>query len=283
MFNFVINESAVTSPASISNRSTDTVEFIAVLQEADRPNRNGRVYSKAVLEQALASPYVQERIRTKTFYCECNHPAEASVQRQMTIDQRNIACIIKEFWWEGNLLKGKVETCNTAIGRDMKGLVEQGCRVAFSLRAQGNVHQDPATGLTIVESPIQICTYDWVVNPSHDKAFLETICEDTYNSLTYAKRYQSKEMALCEAANIFDNGELIAINEENINEVEDYSKTFFKKIKKLDEMYVYSSDDEIMNIDESVVYLSSEGKTKKVVLEDYLVKDIRNMIENIGK
>ena len=278
MFNFVINESAFASPASVSKKNPNTIEFIAVLQEANRPNRNGRVYKKEVLEQALNAPYIQERIRTKTLYCECNHPAEASVQRQMTIDQRNIACIIKEFWWEGNLLKGKIETCDTAIGRDMKGLIEQGCKVAFSLRAQGNVHQDPTTGLTIVEAPIQICTYDWVVNPSHDRAFLETICEATMNAFTFGNKYNTIELALCEAANIFENGQLINITETVVNETLDYTKTFFKKIKKADEMYIYNESDEIMNIDESVVYLGSEGKTKKVMLEDYLVKDIRDMI-----
>lgn len=278
MFNFVINESAMTSSASISKKNPNTVEFIAVLQEADRPNRNGRVYKKEVLEQALNAPYVQERIRTKSFYCECNHPAEASVQRQMTIDQRNIACLIKEFWWEGNLLKGKLETCDTAIGRDMKGLIEQGCKVAFSLRAQGNVHQDPATGLTIVESPIQICTYDWVVNPSHDKAFLETVCEAAYNSFTYGNKFASKEMALCEAANVFENGALISINETVVNETVDYTKTFYKKIKTVNEMYIYNEKDEIININENTVMLSSDGKTKKVILEDYLVKDMRDMI-----
>jgi hypothetical protein len=42
----------------------------------------------------------------------------------------------------------------------MKGLIEQGSRVAFSLRAQGNVHRDAQLNATIVESPIQIATYD---------------------------------------------------------------------------------------------------------------------------
>ena len=40
----------------------------------------------------------------------------------MTIDLRNVAFIIKEIWWEGDLLKGRCETANTAVGRDMKGL-----------------------------------------------------------------------------------------------------------------------------------------------------------------
>jgi hypothetical protein len=188
MKNYILNEAAFTSPVSISAKKTDSVEFITTLQEADAPNRNGRVYPKKVLEAALQSPYVQERLRTSSFIGEANHPLDTSVQRQMSVDLRNAAFIIKEFWWEGNLLKARCETANTAVGHDMRGLIEQGVQVAFSLRAQGNVHTNPATGLVEVESPLQICTYDWVLCPSHSKAFMEKICEATSMAMFGVKK-----------------------------------------------------------------------------------------------
>lgn len=98
MYNFLIQESAISVQPEVSRTNKDTVEFIAVMQEADRPNRNGRIYYKSVLESALASPYVQERLRTRSFFGEAGHPSDNSVQRQMTIDQRNIAFIVEEFW-----------------------------------------------------------------------------------------------------------------------------------------------------------------------------------------
>lgn len=159
---FIINESALATTPAIHKKNDHSVEFVAVLQEAEKQNRNGRVYHKETIDQALKSPYIQERLRTKSLFGEAGHPSDSSVQRQMSIDLRNIAFIIDEFWWEGNLLKARCETADTAVGRDMMGLIEQGVKVAFSLRAQGNVHQDPLTGKTIVESPIQIVTYDWV-------------------------------------------------------------------------------------------------------------------------
>jgi hypothetical protein len=287
MRNFLINESAISAEPTISKKNKNTVEFIAVMQEADKPNRNGRVYYKSVLEQALQSPYVQERLRTKSMYVESGHPFDTSVQRQMTIDQRNIAAIIKEFWWEGNLLKARLETADTAIGRDMRGLIEQGSRVAFSLRAQGNVHRDEKLGVTVVEAPIQIATYDWVVNPSHDKAFLETICEDTRCGLFGIKESKSLVLnesvsLLSESARLYEEGRLIPLSETESNEVLafDYTKTYFKKIKPLSEAYVYDPKD-ILKVDGKFGLLENGNVRKKVMLEDYLLKDIRHRILNL--
>ena len=203
---FIINESAQYSSAAISQKHDGYIEFTCILQEAERKNRNGRIYHKSVLEQGLNSPYVQERLRTKTWYGEAGHPSDTSVQRQMTIDQRNIAFVIDQIWWEGNLLKAKCETADTAVGHDMMGLIKQGSKVAFSLRAQGNVHRDAVTGDTIVDSPIQIITFDWVVVPSHDVAYIQSVCEETRNAMLYGSRFGNFANALTESSNLFENG-----------------------------------------------------------------------------
>lgn len=278
MKNVIIQESAFNSDVSITQDNKRTIEFIAVLQEAGKPNRNGRIYPKAVLEHALNSPYVRERIATKTFYSEAGHPLDTSVQRQMTIDQRNIACIIKEFWWEGDLLKGRVETADTAVGRDMMGLIKQGSKVAFSLRAQGNVHTNPATGLVEVEEGLQICAYDWVVNPSHSKAFLEKICEETVRSLYGVNKNRLDSQVLCESAALFENGNLLD-EEESTSLLEmDYTKTYNTNFKKAKDMYVPEAGDQVSAISENVTLIKNGNTIKKVLTEDYLVKDIRKKI-----
>jgi hypothetical protein len=277
---YLIQESALSNMPQISKKNENTIEFVAVLQEADRPNRNGRIYPKTVLEQALQAPYVQERLRTNSFYSEAGHPMDTSVQRQMTVDQKNIACLIKEFWWEGNLLKAKIETANTAIGRDMKGLIEQGSKVAFSLRAQGNVHHDPMLNATVVESPVQIATYDWVVNPSHDKAFLESICEETTCGLFGNK--QLNNLVLAESISLFENGSLVALNEVQQPIVRDYAKNYHLKVKPLVEAYLYNKGDKLVKA-EKIATIVNENVTKKVVLEDFLLKDIRHRLARLNE
>lgn len=282
----IITESAFTAMPNVVKRNPNTVEFIAILQAANEKNRNGRYYPKSVLEEALNAPYVQERLRTNTFYGEAGHPMDTSMQRQLTIDQRNIACMVKEFWWEGNLLKAKIETADTAIGRDMKGLIEQGSRVAFSLRAQGNVHQDQQLNATVVDRPIQIVSYDWVVNPSHEQAFLQKISEETHESFFKVNREEIKNrpLVLIESTTLFENGSMVDVNSTVIRETIDYTKSYGKRVKLFNEAYIYSEDDKLtISPDKRYALLESEDCTKKVILEDYVTKDIRHKIVNLGK
>lgn len=281
MKNYILNEAAFTTPVSISAKKTDSVEFVTTLQEADAPNRNGRVYPKKVLEQALQSPYVQERIKTNSFIGEANHPLDTSVQRQMSIDLRNAAFIIKEFWWEGNLLKARCETANTSVGHDMKGLIEQGVQVAFSLRAQGNVHTNPVSGLVEVESPLQICTYDWVLCPSHSKAFMEKICEATSYAMFGVAKNRLESRILCESEDLFMNGTMINPAEATPVDELDYTKNYTNKFKHSSEMYVPEEEDEVLSMDTGVTYVKNENTIKKVLTEDFLVKDFRRRIKGL--
>lgn len=280
MKNVILNESGTLSSVSISKRNENTIEFIAILQEAARPNRNGRIYPKQVLEQALNAPYVQERLRTNSWFGEANHPIDTSLQRQMSIDLTNVAFIIKEIWWEGDLLKGRCETTNTSLGRDMRGLIEQGVQVAFSLRAQGNISQD-SSGNVIVGSPLNICCYDWVVTPSHDKAFIERICEDTCISMFRVTKDKITQRVLFEAANLFEMGQLIDVENENSNEIIDYTN-YTTKLKSVSEMYIPEENDELVSLGETVL-IKNGNTTKKVLLEDYLVKDIRSKLKELGR
>lgn len=281
MKNYILNEAAFTTPVSISAKKSNTTEFIATMQEADAPNRNGRVYPKKVLETALASPYVQERLRTNSFIGEANHPLDTSVQRQMSIDLRNAAFIIKEFWWEGNLLKARCETANTSVGNDMKGLIEQGVQVAFSLRAQGNVHTNPVTGLVEVESPLQICTYDWVLCPSHSKAFMEKICEATSLAMFGVGRSKLENRILCESEEVFMNGSMIDTSAPvEVSEL-DYTTNYTPKFKKAEDMYVPEDGDEVTSIGVNETLIRNENTIKKVLTEDFLVKDFRKRLGSL--
>ena len=279
----IIHEGAQFGEISVQKKSIDTLEFITVLQEADAPNRNGRIYPKRVLEKALDAPNIRERLATKTWYGEANHPLDNSVQRQMTIDLRNVAFIIKEIWWEGNILKGRCETANTAVGRDMKGLIEQGCRVAFSLRAQGNVHTNPTTGLVEVEDGLQILGYDWIQVPSHSKSFMEKICEATIMAMYRTTRGNLNPQLLCESEDLFLNGDMYDPAEVVEATELDYTKNYTPKFKKVEDMYVPEEGDVVTSMDSERVVVTNESKhvVKKVLTEDYLVKDIREKIKGL--
>ena len=160
---YIINESpsVMTQPEIVSESKCNRVVIKTTLQDADARNRNKRIYPKSVLDKGLHSEYVQERIRTKTFYGEAGHPLKPDIQRQLYMDQSNISHIVNSFWWEGNILKGYVEAANTERGKDFDGLVRQGCKVGFSLRAVGPITEKRGDTVT-VKDPLTIFSYDWV-------------------------------------------------------------------------------------------------------------------------
>lgn len=158
---FIVCEEMTSSTPSILADENQSITFEAILQEADAPNRNKRIYGKDVLTVALANPTVKEKIANKCFYGEAGHPLSTDIKRQAYIDQTNISHIVTSTKWEGNLLKGIVETAQTSIGKDMRGLIRQGSKVSFSMRALGNVIKQEGQ-YKRVYGPLMIVAYDWV-------------------------------------------------------------------------------------------------------------------------
>ncbi|ALN97868.1 hypothetical protein Bp8pS_189 [Bacillus phage vB_BpuM-BpSp] len=89
------------------------------------------------------------------------HPLSNDLERQTYIDQTRMSHVIKDVWWEGNVLMGNVATANTLCGRDMAGVIKQGTEVAFSMRGLGGITRDVGK-VTRIEKPLHIVTYDWV-------------------------------------------------------------------------------------------------------------------------
>lgn len=158
---FIVSEEFTSSTPSILAEENKSITFEAILQEAEAPNRNHRIYGKDVLDEALNAPTIKEKIANKTFYGEAGHPLSEDIKRQSYVLQNNISHIVTSVKWEGNILKGIVETAQTSVGYDMRGLIRQGSKVSFSLRALGNIIKEEGS-FKRVYGPIMIVTYDWV-------------------------------------------------------------------------------------------------------------------------
>lgn len=169
---YMFSESVTESePTNIKETSLGSVIIDTTLQDGDVPNRNDRVYPTSVIKNGIQGDYVQERLKTKSWFGEAGHPLSQSVQRQLRIEHDNISHRINKVWFEDNLLKGEVETTLTARGNDMKGLAKQGARLAFSLRGFGKV-TEKKNNLLYIRDPLNILCYDWVIHPSHKTAYM---------------------------------------------------------------------------------------------------------------
>lgn len=160
---YLLMESSISSKPKVIQDTASSVTFVANLQESSAPNRNGRIYDKDALDNALRHYSVAEKLRHKTFYGEAGHPLSEDPKRQMYIDQRNISHIVTKVWWEGEMLMGEVETSATEAGRDMRGLIRQGSDVSFSMRGMSDNVTRKGQYMH-VGGPILLCSYDWVQN-----------------------------------------------------------------------------------------------------------------------
>ena len=273
---YLIYESAITAPIEQPKRNGNIVEFITVLQEADRKNRNGRIYPKEVIDAALHSPLVQEHLRHKTLVGECGHPFSQDLARQTNVDMRNAAFRVDEFWWEGNLLKGRCRTLDTAVGRDMAGMIMDGCELSFSMRGQGNVVRDVARDALVVQPPLMLICWDWVWTPSHDVAYMEKICEETKESLFS----RTPAMSLMESMELYENGSLTELGDAKPEEkpMIDYYATYGRTFKSLNETYRYNPKDEVKEINDKYVILENDTSIMKVAKNDYLLKSMRSAV-----
>lgn len=181
---FIICETSAPVGVNILRKGIDNegrkrgVVLETILQSADVVNRNKRYYSVDAINSGLNAPYIQERLKTFTWYGELSHPAKPDASRQMSYDMRNLSHIIEKYWWEDKILKGVVHSTFTECGDDFAGLVEQGCQVAFSMRGIGP-KVDKKGGVTYVAQPLYIFTYDSVVHPSHPEAYMTKVLNES--------------------------------------------------------------------------------------------------------
>lgn len=163
---------------NILEHNKDNVVIEAIMQEAEAGNRNRRVYAFDALDGAVKSPQIQEKLRRKSLFGEAGHPLSDQIERQTYIDQTRMSHVIKNLWWENKILKGTVASTNTSAGKDFEGLIRQGTEVAFSMRGLGGVTRK-VDGLTRVEKPLHIITWDWVIFPSHSNAYQTSIIKES--------------------------------------------------------------------------------------------------------
>lgn len=102
-----------------------------LLQRADTPNRNRRIYPKRILEREL-NLYGQ-KIKERRAFGECDHP-ESNV-----VNLKNVCQAIIDVNWKGNEVYGDVEVLNTPSGNIIKEILLAGFRVGQSSRGLGSV------------------------------------------------------------------------------------------------------------------------------------------------
>jgi hypothetical protein len=142
-------------------------EVEGVMQRAKAENQNGRVYSKDILVRE-AKKYVDEFVKNGNAFGELDHP-ESPV-----VSLKNASHIVKELYWKGDDLMGKIELLNTPAGNIVKEIVKAGHTIGISSRGTGSVNQTNEGHLEVQDDFDLVC-WDFVSNPSTHGAFMNPV------------------------------------------------------------------------------------------------------------
>jgi hypothetical protein len=139
-----------------------------IYMQAERTNRNGRVYTKPILESAVRA-YDHNFIQKNRAISELGHPASP----QVNLDR--VSHRITELHWDGNNVMGKAIILDTPMGQIARGLIEGGTMLGISSRGMGSLEKKGQ--VSYVKEDYTISAIDLVSDPSAPEAFVNGIME----------------------------------------------------------------------------------------------------------
>ena len=139
-----------------------------VFMQSNKKNRNGRVYEKATLENAVEK-YVTEQVKTGRAVGELNHPEGP------TVNLDKVSHKIEDLHWQGSDVIGKASILKTPMGKIVEGLLEGGVKLGVSSRGMGSLVSKK--GAQYVGDDFMLSTIDIVQDPSAPSAFVNGVME----------------------------------------------------------------------------------------------------------
>ena len=140
-------------------------------QEAERQNKNKRVYPHSVLMPQVEA--LQNAIKENKLVGELDHPSDSIIHFE------NASHIITKLWWEDKCLMGEARILNTPAGKILESLIAEGIKVGISSRGVGSGQMN-REGITVINDGFKLITFDIVADPSTPGAYLESTSNETY-------------------------------------------------------------------------------------------------------
>jgi len=133
-----------------------------ILATAEVKNGNGRYYPKSIWKREIDK--YMDSVRNNRATGELDHP-ESTV-----INLKNVSHNIKDIWWDGDYIMGKIEILPTPSGNILKALIDSGIQVGVSSRGMGSVKQ---IGETLeVQDDFELLCWDFVSTPSNPGSWM---------------------------------------------------------------------------------------------------------------
>ena len=160
-----------------------------ILATAEVKNGNGRYYAKDLWEREIDK--YKDVVKENRATGELDHP-ESSI-----INLKNVSHIIRDLWWDGDQVIGKIEILPTVSGNILKALIENNVQVGVSSRGMGSLKQ--VGEILEVQDDFELLCWDFVSTPSNPGSYMHVIKEglDFRAQNKYGKVNQIVSEILC--------------------------------------------------------------------------------------
>ena len=176
LHNFMLFEYGEVEP---SKSSDGIVTMKGVIQKAQQPNANNRIYPRPILEREDAK--YQELIKERRSLGELDHPDSPIVQLE------NVSHLLTETKLDGDDLVGTVEVLDTPKGQILEKLINRDIKLGISSRGLGSTSRTNE-GYDMVEDDFSLVCYDMVSNPSTSGAYMNLQESIEYRTLISQNR-----------------------------------------------------------------------------------------------
>lgn len=151
-----------------------------VLATAEVKNGNGRYYPKELWEREI-SRYVSQDVKENRATGELDHPDST------IISLKNVSHIIRDIWWDGDKVMGKIEILPTVSGNILKALIDNNVMVGVSSRGMGSL-KPLGEGTMEVQDDFSLLCWDFVSTPSNPGSYMNLVREGKeYQEYQYSK------------------------------------------------------------------------------------------------
>ena len=143
-----------------------------ILATAEVKNGNGRYYPKELWEREIEK--YKDVVRENRATGELDHP-DSSI-----INLKNVSHIIRDVWWDGDKVLGKLEILPTVSGNILKALIENNVTVGVSSRGMGSL-KEINEGTLEVQDDFELLCWDFVSTPSNPGSYMQLVREGKEN------------------------------------------------------------------------------------------------------
>lgn len=165
-------------------------------------NANKRKYGPEVWETVMASPDLQEKLKNRCLYGHAEHPNESQNRLERT------SHVINKMWTDGKTgrILQEMDVLDTPYGRIVDTLLEAGCGVGVSTRAEGeleeSVDEQGQKFYRVIPESYNYITTDFTADPSTTNPYPEQVQRRVVESIEKDRENMDSEFAIAMLENL---------------------------------------------------------------------------------